>query len=255
MALQSAQSEQQLLYSLRNPTTPLSDKLQQATSALDFSPSSTSLPPLVRDWALDVLLKATRTTTIDSPIVSLPLWRVVARSTTATPSTSTSSPLLPVFVSFQAAYQQAPVDDSTELARAAVSTWSRLAGGTLRKATAEAALDSYDKLLAASAVVMSTEREKGRNAAEVEEERRIWEQLVVVWLKALKGAVLEGGKGGKKVRFSLSLLSHSYEHSTAGADTYTLYPAKTPSPPCPSSSDLPDAPCSPRHRPIRPLQP
>ncbi|GAA5852903.1 hypothetical protein JCM8547_004728 [Rhodosporidiobolus lusitaniae] len=189
MALQSAQSEQQLLYSLRSPTTPLSDKLALASSSLDSSTSS-ALPPLVRDWAIAVLLKASRSTSPDPTAKDRHLWALVARTTDATRSSSTASSTLPIFVAF---VQQYSTDRDVELLRSAVVVWRSLAGGAVRKATADAALDGYEKLVGASKAVLG-----GESAAEGEE-KQLWEELAVVWLKALKPVMLEGGKSGKKV--------------------------------------------------------
>ncbi|GAA5915915.1 hypothetical protein JCM6882_001761 [Rhodosporidiobolus microsporus] len=201
MALQSAQAEQQLLYSLRNPTAPLPDKLAQATSALDASPSSLSLPPLVRDWALETLLKGTRTGGTDSLFLNADLWRVVARTTEATSSASTSTPTLPIFVSFVAAYAEAQSQSNVEVLRSALAAWRRLAPGALRKATPDAALDGYERLVDATVKVLQRDGE-GQGEA-----WRLWEEFAIVWLKALRGVVLDGGKGGKKVpQHTLGLL-------------------------------------------------
>ncbi|BGP17724.1 hypothetical protein JCM10213_005305 [Rhodosporidiobolus nylandii] len=201
MALQSAQNEQQLLYALRNPTTPLAAKVADAASALDSS-SSASLPPLVRDWALETLVKATRVaqnSATEATLLSTPLWLVLARAADASPSPSTPHPTLPIFVSFAAAYSSTPNRPNEDLLRGAVDVWRKLAAGGMRKATPDQALDSYEKLLEASAKVLHGSRS--------EQDRRLWEELAVVWLKTLRTVVLEGGKGGKKVpTHTLSLL-------------------------------------------------
>ncbi|GAA5839982.1 hypothetical protein JCM11251_006580 [Rhodosporidiobolus azoricus] len=199
MALQSAQAEQQLLYSLRNPSAALTDKLEQASSALNAAPSSSSLPPLVRDWALESLLKTTRVASTDPSILDGGLWALVARTTEATPSASTPHPTLPILVSFVDAYGEAQANE--ELLRSALVTWRRLAPGGMRKATADAALDGYEKLVEATGKVLKRDGEANEGAW------KAWEEFALVWLKALRGIVLDGGKGGKKVpQHTLALL-------------------------------------------------
>ncbi|GAA5889290.1 hypothetical protein JCM5296_005857 [Sporobolomyces johnsonii] len=197
-------SDQQLLYSLRSPTTPLTDKVAQAVAALSSSSSSTcqpsaSLNQLIRDWALDVLLKSTRgAVTSESPLLSAELWSLLAQTTEATSTSSTSTPSLPIFVAFVAAYSSQPHRNAS-LLRSATAVWTRLASGAMRKATADAALDGYDKLVEASLRVSAEEQEA--------EERALWEELAVAWLKALRGVVMDAGKGGKKIpAHTLSLL-------------------------------------------------
>ncbi|GAA5858645.1 hypothetical protein JCM1840_006498 [Sporobolomyces johnsonii] len=197
-------SDQQLLYSLRSPTTPLTDKVAQAVAALSSSSSSTcqpsaSLNQLIRDWALDVLLKSTRgAVTSESPLLSAELWSLLAQTTEATSTSSTSTPSLPIFVAFVAAYSSQPHRNAS-LLRSATAVWTRLASGAMRKATADAALDGYDKLVEASLRVSAEEQEA--------EERALWEELAVAWLKALRGVVMDAGKGGKKIpTHTLSLL-------------------------------------------------
>ncbi|GAA6016272.1 hypothetical protein JCM10207_000453 [Rhodosporidiobolus poonsookiae] len=202
----SGLTDQQLLYALRSPTTPLADKLQQATSALDASPSSTSLPPLIRDWALDVLLKASRTpaaATLDPALLSVELWAVVARTTLATPSASTAVTTLPIYSALVQAYAAQPAQASVEVLRSAVEVWKRLAPGGLRKALPDAALEGYEKLVEASLSVVARCQADAEGAAEL----AAWEELVVVWLRAMRGMLVEGGKAGKKTTsHTLSLL-------------------------------------------------
>ncbi|GAA5926984.1 hypothetical protein JCM1841_001603 [Sporobolomyces salmonicolor] len=196
--------DQQLLYSLRSSTTPLTDKVAQAVAARSSSTSSTSQPSaslnqLIRDWALDVLLKSTRgAVTSESPLLSAELWSLLAQTTEATSTSSTSAPSLPIFVAFVAAYSsQHPRPAS--LLRSATAVWTKLASGAMRKATADAALDGYDKLVEASMKFSAEESEA--------EEQALWEELAVTWLKALRGVVMDAGKGGKKIpTHTLSLL-------------------------------------------------
>ncbi|GAA5994489.1 hypothetical protein JCM11641_002754 [Rhodosporidiobolus odoratus] len=190
----AAQGEQQLLFALRSPTTPLPDKLERASAALDASPSSTSLPPLVRDWAFEVLLKSTRNTFSDSPLVKVQLWEVLARVTEAISSTSTPSALLPIFVSFAVVYSEHVDMRSAALLRPVVRTWRILAQAAMRKGTPEAGLDSYDKLLSASLLCL-----QDRSLPVDAEERKMWEELAVVWLRALGSVVFEAGKAGKRI--------------------------------------------------------
>ncbi|GAA5957201.1 hypothetical protein JCM21900_004681 [Sporobolomyces salmonicolor] len=196
--------DQQLLYSLRSSTTPLTDKVAQAVAARSSSTSSTSQPSaslhqLIRDWALDVLLKSTRgAVTSESPLLSAELWSLLAQTTEATSTSSTSAPSLPIFVAFVAAYSSQHQRPAS-LLRSATAVWTKLASGAMRKATADAALDGYDKLVEASLKFSAAESEA--------EEQALWEDLAVTWLKAMRGVVMDAGKGGKKIpTHMLSLL-------------------------------------------------
>ncbi|GAA6040522.1 hypothetical protein JCM8097_005446 [Rhodosporidiobolus ruineniae] len=201
MALQSAQAEQQLLYALRNPNTPLADRLAHASSALDQHATSLSLPPLVRDWALDVLVRAARASSPDPALTSPELWAVVARTTEAASSSSTALATLPIFTAVVAVYPAVSSEQAHALLPSVVEAWKRLATGAMRKSAAGPALDGYDKLVEASLKVYGEQR------GQRQRERELWEELAVVWLKALKAVVLEGGKGDKKVPMhTLSLL-------------------------------------------------
>ncbi|GAA5935127.1 hypothetical protein JCM10213_000651 [Rhodosporidiobolus nylandii] len=157
------------------------------------------MPPVVRDWALETLVKATRVaqnSATEATLLSTPLWLVLARATDASPSPSTPPPTLSVLVSFAADYSGATNRPNEDLLRGAVDVWRKLAAGGMRKATPDQALDSYEKLLEASAKVLHGSRSK--------QERRLWEELAVVWRKTLRTVVLEGGKGGKKtVQFAV----------------------------------------------------
>ncbi|GAA6050668.1 hypothetical protein JCM3770_000882 [Rhodotorula araucariae] len=194
-----AVADQELLYALRSPTTPLDDKVQRAVAALDAAPGSTSLPALVRDWALEFLARATRAESGETALRSPVLWALTARTTAAAPSTSPNAAPLPIFVAFVALY--AANEPNAGLLRSAAAVWMRLAAVALRKATVDSALESYEKLVAASLQVCAGGRTGG------DEERAAWEELAVSWLKPLRNMVLDAGKGGKKIpAHTLSLL-------------------------------------------------
>lgn len=186
-----AQTEQALLYALRSPTTPLTEKVQRASAALDAAPKSHTLPPLVRDWTFDILLKATRIQSLAEALSDADLWALAARTTLATPSLNLTAPALPIFVAFISRY--ATQRPGAAALRSVAQVWARIAVVAMRKATVDAGLDSYEKLLQASLHVY---REEGSTSAE---ERECWEGLAVSWLGALRAVVLEAGKGGKKV--------------------------------------------------------
>ncbi|KAJ8293894.1 N-acetylserotonin O-methyltransferase-like protein [Rhodotorula toruloides] len=197
-------AEHALLYALRSPTTPLADKVASASSALDAQPGNVSLAATVRDWAVDALLRATRqqaSVAGTAAILDADLWELAARTTEATLSTSpVAASTLPIFVAFVTQYSQAASD--VQLLRSAASVWSRLAANALRKATADASLDAYEKLLEASLRVFS--REEGAGTVD---EREVWTELAVNWLKPFRSVALEAGKGGKKIpSHTLSLL-------------------------------------------------
>ncbi|GAA5855838.1 hypothetical protein JCM9279_003334 [Rhodotorula babjevae] len=199
-----ATADQQLLYALRSPTTPLDDKVQRAASALDLEPTSTSLPPLVRDWALDYLVRATRSGAGEAALTSAPLWSLLARATDATPSTAANTPPLAIFVAFVGLYSARAAD--VGLLRSAASVWRKLAAVAMRKATVDQALEGYEKLVAASLKVCGKERAAVEAAASAEEQA-LWQDLGVNWLKPLRSMVLDAGKGGKKIpAHALSLL-------------------------------------------------
>ncbi|BGP49634.1 hypothetical protein JCM10450v2_005535 [Rhodotorula kratochvilovae] len=194
-----AVADQALLYALRSPTTPLDDKVQRAVSALDAAPASTTLPALVRDWALEYLARATRAESGAAALQSAGLWALTARTTEASPSTSPNAAPLPIFVAFVALY--AANEPNAALLRSAAAVWRRLAGVAMRKATVDSALEGYEKLVAASVQVCAVTRLGG------DEERAAWEDLAVNWLKPLRSMVLDAGKGGKKIpAHTLSLL-------------------------------------------------
>lgn len=180
----STSPEQQLLYQLRSPTLPLDDKLQLIATALDTE-SSNSLAQLVRDWMVDLLLKSRQ----QHPeiILSAPCWTLLARACLLSPSIS-SSPSLPVFVAFVQAYPTSGKANA-DLINAVSTSWSKLAGSAMRKATVDAALSGTAALLTASAQVLQ------RN----DDASLAWQGLIVVWLRAFRG-VLDLGKAGKKVR-------------------------------------------------------
>lgn len=75
----------------------------------------------------------------------------------------------------------------------ATRVWARLAGNAMRKSTVDAVLDGYEKLVKATLKVMSEEETPAEN-------KSIWEEFAVVWVKALKVVLVEAAKGGKKVR-------------------------------------------------------
>ncbi|TKA55915.1 hypothetical protein B0A53_01614 [Rhodotorula sp. CCFEE 5036] len=194
-----AQTEQALLYALRSPTTPLTEKVQRASAALDAAPKSHTLPPLVRDWTFDILLKATRIQSLAEALSDADLWALAARTTLATPSLNLTAPALPIFVAFIS--RCATQRPGAAALRSVAQVWARIAVVAMRKATVDAGLDSYEKLLQASLHVY---REEGSTSAE---ERECWEGLAVSWLGALRAVVLEAGKGGKKVpSHTLSLM-------------------------------------------------
>ncbi|GJN90281.1 hypothetical protein Rhopal_003289-T1 [Rhodotorula paludigena] len=196
-------TDQQLLYTLRSPTTPLADKCAQASTALDAAPASATLPALVRDWALEQLLRAARSDAGTANFKNEALWSLAARTTEATPTTTLPTAPLPLFVAFVTAYSS---DTSALLLlRSATAVWRKLANVALRKATVDAALDGYQKLLEASLKVFNGSG--GAPTAGAEEEQRLWEDLAVNWLKPLRSVVLDAGKGGKKIpTHALSLL-------------------------------------------------
>ncbi|ORY64771.1 hypothetical protein BCR35DRAFT_185327 [Leucosporidium creatinivorum] len=179
----TASSEQELLFALRSPTTPLNDKLALAHSALVLSPNSQLLPQLIRDWLLDNLLRARQNQDV---LLSQPLWSLFAQVQLSSQATTTSSSL-PVFVAFLSAYSALPAPNN-DLVQAVATVWSRLAAGAMRKATVDAALEGYATLLKASVVVLSRQ---GDDVA-------AWEGLAEVWLKAFR-SVVDSGKGGKKI--------------------------------------------------------
>ncbi|KWU44852.1 hypothetical protein RHOSPDRAFT_33674 [Rhodotorula sp. JG-1b] len=194
-----AQTEQALLYALRSPTTPLTEKVQRASAALDAAPNSHTLPALVRDWAFDILLKATRIQSLAEALRDADLWALAARTTLATPSLNMTTPALPIFVGFISRY--ATQRTGVAVLRNVAQVWTRIAMVAMRKATVDAGLDSYEKLLQASVHVFG---EEGSTSVE---ERECWAGLAVSWLGALRGVVLEAGKGGKKVpSHTLSLM-------------------------------------------------
>jgi len=206
----SGSGEQQLLYSLRSPTTPLGDKLALAASSLSNPTSSTStsqLPQLIRDWILDTLFKLVRSSsnTTEQALLSAQLWELLASTTDSTLTSSTSTPTLPVFVAFIQAYTQDGARDQ-ELLGNATRVWSRLAGNAMRKSTVDAVLDGYEKVVKATLKVVSEEEATA-------ESKRVWEEFALIWVKALKVVLVEAAKGGKKVRrchsLSLSGMTHS----------------------------------------------
>ncbi|GAA5991114.1 hypothetical protein JCM10908_006542 [Rhodotorula pacifica] len=192
-----AQTEQALLYALRSPTTPLAEKVQRATAALDAAVDSQTLPPLVRDWAFDILLKATRIQSLAEVLLDANLWALTARTTLATPSLNMATPALPIFVAFVSQYTTSALA-GVAILHSAAQIWARIAPVAMRKATVDAGLDSYEKLLVASLEVYRT---RGT------EEQVCWAELAVPWLAALRNVVLDAGKGGKKVpSHTLSLM-------------------------------------------------
>lgn len=186
--------EQQLLYSLRSPTTPLNDKLALATSSLSTrnpSSSNSALPQLIRDWLLDTLLKLVRSssTTTEQALLNGQLWELFSSSTEQTPTSSTSTPVLPIFVAFIQLYENSSVKDG-QLLKEATRVWSKLAANAMRKATVDTVLDGYEKLVKSTLAVWQ---------AGAEDIKGDWEELAVIWLKATKSVFVEAAKGGKKV--------------------------------------------------------
>jgi hypothetical protein len=256
-------AEHALLYSLRSPTTPLADKVASASSALDAAPGNISLAATVRDWALDALLRAARQQAADAgpaTILDAGLWQLAARTTEATVSTSpVAASTLPIFVAFVTQYSQATAN--VELLKSAASAWSRLATNAMRKATADASLDGYERLLEASLRVFARD-----DAAGADDEQEVWTELAVNWLKPFRSVVLEAGKGGKKVRCvrSLPLGCHKTDRNGRTTDSEPRsWPPPDISPPpllplsrlAPSHIPPPDVPArhfQPRKPPARP---
>ncbi|GAA5983911.1 hypothetical protein JCM5350_001788 [Sporobolomyces pararoseus] len=186
--------EQQLLYSLRSPTTPLNDKLALATSSLSTrnpSSSNSALPQLIRDWLLDTLFKLVRSssTNTEQALLNGQLWELFSSSTEQTPTSSTSTPVLPIFVAFIQLYENSSVKDG-QLLKEATRVWSKLAANAMRKATVDTVLDGYEKLVKSTLAVWQ---------AGAEDIKGDWEELAVIWLKATKSVFVEAAKGGKKV--------------------------------------------------------
>ncbi|GAA5895691.1 Urb2 domain-containing protein [Sporobolomyces salmoneus] len=185
--------EQQLLYSLRSPTTPLPDKLALASSSLSTGNPSTgsALPQLIRDWLLDTLFKLVRSssTTTEQALLNGQLWELLNSTTHLTRTASTPTPALPIYVAFIQVYSKSSVQEE-QLLRDATNVWSKLAANAMRKVTVDAVLDSYEKLVKTSLGVYQSGAEEVRNH---------WEELAVIWLKAIKSVFVEAAKGGKKV--------------------------------------------------------
>lgn len=186
-----AQLEQALLYALRSTTTPLADKVQRAADALDAAPDSAALPTLVRDWALDILLKSTRIPSLAPALSDAALWAVIARTTAACSPLTIVTPTLAVLIAFVGLYSEGGA--SAETLRSVAATWARIAPSAMRKATVDGGLESYDKLVAASLSFHAPAA--GRTPEEVAD----WAVLGASWLAALRTVVLDAGKGGKKV--------------------------------------------------------
>lgn len=186
--------EQQLLYSLRSPTTPLNDKLALASSSLSIESASTSsaLPQLVRDWLLDTLFKLVRSSSVnaEAALLNRQLWELLRSTVELTHTSSTSTPVLPIYVSLIQVYRNSAQRDE-ELLKNATKIWSKLAANAVRKATVDTVLDSYEKLVKTSLELYGNGSEQGWAS---------WEELAVVWLKASKSVLVEAAKGGKKVR-------------------------------------------------------
>lgn len=179
----AAMEQQQLLYNLRSPTLPLSDKLQLVETAFAELDKTPSLAQLVRDWTIDLFLRSRQNSDV---ILSLPWWHVLARATAAAPSTS-SSPSLPVWTSFVTAYA-ASEEPNTELVTVVNAAWTRLATPAMRKATIDNPLAATATLLTASCEIVK--RQSKDSIA--------WQNLMFTWLKAFR-SVLDLSKTGKKV--------------------------------------------------------
>lgn len=177
---------QALLYQLRSPTTPLDTKLQLAQTNLISHPS-TLLSQLIRDWILLDLFLRTKDVTV---IVNLGWWSLLSQvivSGAGAGSNTTST--LPIFVSFLSAYTKLE-NPKVELVGAVATVWNKLSSSAMRKATVDSALEGYSILLKTSVIVVT------RGADDLQ----AWDSLGEVWLKAFR-AVVDAGKGGKKVRF------------------------------------------------------
>ncbi|GAA6014036.1 hypothetical protein JCM11491_003496 [Sporobolomyces phaffii] len=191
----ASSEEHQLLYALRSPTTPLADKLALAASSLSSPIPATStasaLPQLVRDWLLDTLFKLVRSSsaTTEHALANAQVWELLNSTTRATLTSSTSTPVLPIYVAFLRAYSNSEQLDRLLLSDAA-AVWQKLAANAMRKATVDTVLEGYDKL------VTTTLQLYGRDSEDIRGE---WEEFAVVWLKAIKPVLVEAAKGGKKV--------------------------------------------------------
>ncbi|GAA5879792.1 hypothetical protein JCM16303_004181 [Sporobolomyces ruberrimus] len=199
----SSSGEQQLLYSLRSPTTPLNDKLALAVSSLSTRSSTSSdtsaLSQLIRDWLLDTLFKLVRSSSnlTEQALLNGQLWELLSSTTEATLTSSTSTPVLPIYLAFIQTFTKSDQKDA-RLLKDAARIWSKLASNGMRKATVDAVLDGYDKLVKSTVELY----EAGNEGI-----RADWEELAVVWLKAIKSVLSEAAKGGKKVpSHTLSLL-------------------------------------------------
>jgi len=84
----------------------------------------------------------------------------------------------------------------------ATRIWSKLAANAMRKATVDAVLDGYEKLVKATLQL----RQAG-----MEEFEQDWDELAVNWLKAVKPVFIEAAKGGKKVRTKHSPEPNDYD--------------------------------------------
>lgn len=217
----AASKEQALIFSLRAPTTPLDQKLQLALSALDNFPSSL-LSQLIRDWIIDLFLRSRST---PDTLLSPAWWSLLAQVSLDYSSAQTSSPTLPIFVAFVQAYPTIPA--SSQLLESVLSVWRKLAGGAMRKATVDAALDSYASLLKSSLVVVQ------RAHDDVQQ----WEQIGEIWLKVFR-AVVDSGKGGKKVRDGLASSSSPNSARKRRKSDFLSRPRShsTPSPTSPACS-------------------
>ncbi|KAK4702524.1 hypothetical protein P7C70_g3696, partial [Phenoliferia sp. Uapishka_3] len=176
-------SSTSLLFTLRSPTTPLEAKLALAQSTISSSPSQI-ISTQLRDWILDLFLKSLKQNS--SILLNQSWWSLLLTSLTNATG-STTSPTLPTFINFLQSYSTSPVV-SKVLVETVLGCWRKLAGGAMKKATVDAALDGYSALLKASVLVITR----------AGEDVKPWEELAELWMKSFR-AVADSGKGGKKI--------------------------------------------------------
>lgn len=175
---------QALLYQLRSPTLALDKKLELAQSTLTSHPSIL-LSQLIRDWILLDLFLRTKDATV---IVNLGWWSLLSQVVSGGGGAgSNTTSTLPIFVSFLSAYTSLSLTNE-QLVSAVLSVWTKLSASAMRKATVDAALESYSVLLKTSVVVVT----RGGD------DLTAWEGLGEIWLSSFR-LVVDSGKGGKKV--------------------------------------------------------
>ncbi|KAI5475096.1 nucleolar 27S pre-rRNA processing, Urb2/Npa2, partial [Pseudohyphozyma bogoriensis] len=174
-----------LLYTLKG-SQPIPVKLAAARSSLLATPTATTSTQ-IRDWALDALLKSTKSSA-STLILNSEVWTTLEESLQAATGAA-QTPTLPTFSSFVKAYSGAEERDEA-LLRVVVGVSRKLLPNGIRKASLDAALESWKELLEASLKVFAEESAN-------EEEQKEWCELVGLWEKNVR-SVGEAGKGGKK---------------------------------------------------------